>query len=121
MLCSVCKKTMAVIFINKLDKDGKSTGETTGLCLNCAKKQGIDPVSSIMKEMSNMSEEDLENISSQFDTLFGDISELDDLENNEDSNDDKASVSSILSNMMNFGKNKKEENNDAKKDSKKKK
>lgn len=119
MLCSVCKKTMAVIFINKLDKDGKSTGETTGLCLNCAKKQGIDPVSSIMKEMSNMSEEDLENISSQFDTLFGDISELDDLENNEDSNDDKASVSSILSNMMNFGKNKKEENNDTKKDSKK--
>ena len=39
MLCSVCKKNLAVVFINKLDKDGKPTGETTGLCVGCAKKQ----------------------------------------------------------------------------------
>ena len=51
MLCSVCKKNLAVVFINKLDKDGKSTGETTGLCIECAKKQGIDPLANIMKEM----------------------------------------------------------------------
>ena len=71
ILCSVCKKNMAVIFINKLDKDGKSTGETTGLCVECAKKQGIDPLANIMKEMSNLSEEDIEAMSSQFDTMLG--------------------------------------------------
>ena len=66
MLCSVCKKNMAVIFINKLDKDGKSTGESTGLCVDCAKKQGIDPISNLMKQMSNMSEEDIEDIKQSF-------------------------------------------------------
>ncbi len=70
MLCSVCKKNMAVIFINKLDKDGKSTNETTGLCVECAKKQGIDPLSNIMKEMTNMSDEDMENMSNQFEEML---------------------------------------------------
>ena len=55
ILCSVCKKNMAVIFLNKFDKEGKPTGETTGLCVECAKKQGIDPLSNIMKEMENIS------------------------------------------------------------------
>ena len=73
MLCSVCKKNLAVVFINKLDKDGKSTGETTGLCIECAKKQGIDPLANIMKEMSNMNEEDFENMSNQFDSMMGAI------------------------------------------------
>ncbi len=70
MLCSVCKKNMAVVFINKLDKDGKSTNETTGLCIDCAKKQGIDPLSNIMKEMTNMSDEDMENMSTQFEDML---------------------------------------------------
>ena len=61
---------MAVIFINKLDKDGKSTGESTGLCVDCAKKQGIDPISNLMKQMSNMSEEDMENMTAQFDSML---------------------------------------------------
>ena len=74
MLCSVCKKNMAVIFINKLDKDGKSTGESTGLCVDCAKKQGIDPISNLMKQMSNMSEEDMENMTAQFDSMLNDFS-----------------------------------------------
>ena len=46
---------MAVVFINSLDKEGKSTGKVKGLCLECAKKQGIDPLSNIVKEISNMS------------------------------------------------------------------
>ena len=77
MLCSVCKKNMAVIFINKLDKDGKQTNETTGLCLECAKKQGIDPLANIMKEMTNMSDEDMENMSAQFDSMLNNFSDID--------------------------------------------
>ena len=86
MLCSVCKKNMAVIFINKLDKEGKQTDETTGLCIECAKKQGIDPLNSIMKEMANMSEEDIENMSTQFDSMINGFSNFDmDNFENEDS------------------------------------
>ena len=70
MLCSVCKKNVAVIFINKLDKDGKSTEGPTGLCIDCAKKQGIDPMANLMKQMSDMSEEDVENMSKQFDSML---------------------------------------------------
>lgn len=121
MLCSVCKKNMAVVFINKLDKDGKATNETTGLCIECAKKQGIDPISNIMKEMSNMSEEDLEAMSSQFDDMFGGMAELDDF----DSDDEKGGMPNFFSNLMPFGKTKKEkdkkdENDDGKTTSKKK-
>ena len=90
MLCSVCKKNMAVIFINKLDKEGKQTNETTGLCIECAKKQGIDPLSSIMKEMANMSEEDIENMSTQFDSMLNGFSSFD-MENIDDENDESKS------------------------------
>src|SRR5574344_1031266 len=70
MLCSVCKKNMAVVFINNLDKDGKTNGKVTGLCLECAKKQGIDPLSNIMNEISNMSEEQMEEMSNQFSKML---------------------------------------------------
>ena len=109
MLCSVCKKNMAVIFINKLDKDGKSTGESTGLCVDCAKKQGIDPISNLMKQMSNMSEEDMENMTAQFDSMLNDFSmsedSLDD-DNEEPSNSKGFGFPNLFSNFMPF-KNKK--------------
>ena len=71
VLCSVCKKNMAVIFVNKLDKEGKQTDETTGLCVECAKKQGIDPLANIMKEMEKISPEEMENMSQQFEEMLG--------------------------------------------------
>ena len=43
MLCSVCKKNTAVIFINKQGQDGKT--ELEGLCYDCAKKRGIKRMS----------------------------------------------------------------------------
>lgn len=39
MLCSVCKKNAAVIFINK----SNDASQMEGLCYECAKKQGINP------------------------------------------------------------------------------
>ena len=114
MLCSVCKKNMAVVFINKLDKDGKPTNETTGLCIHCAKKQGIDPLANIMKEMSNMSEEELESMSSQFDGMF-DFDNID-----SDDEPQKGGMPNFFSNFMQFGKNKEEKEETEKGDSKKK-
>ncbi len=77
MLCSVCKKNMAVIFINKLDKDGKPESAPTGLCIKCAKEQGIDPLSNIMNQMGNMSDDELNNMSEQFESMLGDTGALD--------------------------------------------
>ena len=62
MLCSDCKKKQAVIYINKVEKsqDGlNSTKEVVGLCMECAKKRGIDPFSNITDAINNMSQEEL--------------------------------------------------------------
>lgn len=71
MLCSVCKKNMAVIFVNKLDKDGKNPTLSEGLCLDCAKKRGIDPIKSVVDSVDNLSPEQMENLTKQFEGLLG--------------------------------------------------
>ena len=72
MLCSDCKKNNAVVFVNKKDNDGKNTLE--GYCYDCAKKRGINPIDSLMKQ-ANISEDDLNNMSQQFESMFKDMSE----------------------------------------------
>lgn len=122
MLCSVCKKNMAVVFINNLDKDGKTNGKVTGLCLECAKKQGIDPLSNIVNEISNMSEEDMEAMSNQFNDMFNNEisnSKNDDTDNSDDEKIDLPPSKNLfnLSSMFNlspFGK-KENDNKDTEK------
>ena len=134
MLCSVCKKNMAVVFINSLDKEGKSTGKVKGLCLECAKKQGIDPLSNIVKEISNMSEEEMEEMSNQFSDMFNNMGSMDGLsmdddlsyENNNLDEKNKKNNFFNLSSMFNispFGSKDKDntEENEKSKDKKKKK
>lgn len=119
ILCSVCKKNMAVIFLNKFDKEGKPTGETTGLCVECAKKQGIDPLSNIMKEMENISPEDMENMSKQLDGMLGGLglNNIDDSDEDVDDNP-KPKIGFGFSNL--FG-NKKDTDDDQKEDKKERK
>ena len=71
MLCSVCNKNAAVIFINKVE-NGKTT--TEGLCYDCAKAKGINPLEALAKQ-TNLSSEDLENMTKQFESIFNDLSE----------------------------------------------
>ena len=71
MLCSICNKNTAVIFLNKIE-NGKSSVE--GLCYNCAKEKGINPLEVLAKQ-SNLSEEELNDMSSQLENIFNDISE----------------------------------------------
>jgi len=72
MLCSKCKKNTAVVFINKPNESGEIKME--GLCYQCAKELGINPIEAISKQ-ANLSESDLEDMSKQFETMFQDISE----------------------------------------------
>lgn len=61
MLCSRCKKRMAVVFVSRMD--GTET-KNEGLCLKCAKELGIKPVNDMMDQLG-VTDEDLENMSSQ--------------------------------------------------------
>ena len=77
MLCTKCKKNIAVVYITKLDQFGNQLNE--GYCLSCAKemnigpgnemfsKMGIDPeeMDSLNKDMNNMLKE--MNIDEEFD------------------------------------------------------
>ena len=93
MLCSVCNKNTAVIFINKVE-DGKTT--TEGLCYNCAKEKGINPMDVIAKN-ANLSEEDINNMSSQLETLFKDFTEnMDSIDPNELENLEGSPLGGIL-------------------------
>ncbi len=130
MLCSECNKNNAVVFINKQDENGNTSME--GLCYDCAKKRGINPLDNLMKQ-ANLSESDLNNMTKQFESMFKDMSNHMDFEdlpedltsvlesvNSEDENADDdmkegqmqfgaIPLGSIFSNM--FGMNSNEENN----------
>ena len=72
MLCSNCHKNVAVIFTKKVDGDNKSSVE--GLCYKCAKEKGINPLE-ILTKQANLSEEELNDMSSQFENIFQDLSD----------------------------------------------
>ena len=70
MLCSNCNKNTAVVFIKKTE-NGKTS--TEGLCYNCAKTRGINPLDVIVKN-ANLSQDELEDMSNQFEEIFQDFS-----------------------------------------------
>jgi ATP-dependent Clp protease ATP-binding subunit ClpA len=69
MICSACKKNVAVIFINKI-VGGKM--DSVGLCIPCAKKQGFAPMEQIMKQ-TELFPEDFDNINEQLSEILGDF------------------------------------------------
>ena len=110
MICSVCNKNTAVVFLNKFE-NGKKTVE--GLCYNCAKEKGINPLEVLAKN-ANISNDELEDMSNQFENILKDFSEnmnlealginTDDLENlieNEDGSPDKNFFGIFKTNLSN--------------------
>lgn len=75
MLCSICKKNPAIIFVNNKDDNGED--KLDGFCYNCAKEKGINPLE-VLANQSNILDGDkvnLEDMSSQFEDIFKDITE----------------------------------------------
>lgn len=68
MLCSVCKKEQAIIFVNNPSKEDPK--HVTGYCFNCAKEKGVNPLNSVLKD-NNI---DLNNVAEQFESIFNNIS-----------------------------------------------
>ena len=76
MICSKCGKRPAVVFVS-VNKDDPSP---KGYCLTCAKELGIKPVEDLINKMG-LSEEDLEAMEDQMNSLMenmgeGDMSEM---------------------------------------------
>ncbi len=69
ILCTSCHKNIAVVFVTKII-NGKQIQE--GLCLSCAKKQGIQPINQII-EQTGMTDEDIENLNSQMSSFLENI------------------------------------------------
>ncbi len=61
MLCTKCKKRVAVVFMTRIEGD-KTINE--GLCLKCAKELGIPQVSNMLDSMG-VSEDEIEEMSNQ--------------------------------------------------------
>ena len=95
MLCSICKKNTAVIFVNQQNSSGET--ETIGYCYECAKKKGVNPLNTFSNNNSNLSNEDINNMTNQLNEMFKDLSSNlslqglnpDDLDDNSDTLDYK--------------------------------
>lgn len=72
MLCSICKKNTAVIFVNQQNSSGEA--ETIGYCYECAKKKGVNPLNTFSNNNSNLSNEDINNMTNQLNEMFKDLS-----------------------------------------------
>ena len=85
-------------FINKIEDDKNSV---EGLCYSCAKEKGINPLEVLAKQ-SNLSEEELNDMSSQLENIFSDITEnISDMDS-----DDMQALGPMLGSI--FGLNKKD-------------
>ena len=112
MLCSVCHKNMAVIFTKKVDGD-KSSIE--GFCYNCAKEKGINPLEVLAKQ-ANLSEEEVTDMSKQFENIFDDLAQnidVGELNTENINNEGGIPLGSIFSNMFGSKSNNSNEKEDS--------
>ena len=73
-MCSKCKKNVAVVFITKME-NGVTLNE--GYCLKCARSLGIPQIDQAVRQMG-ISEEDLDALSDEMGSMFGQREESED-------------------------------------------
>ena len=95
-LCTKCKKNIAVVFITKLE-NGVSMNE--GYCLKCARSLGIPQIDQAVKQMG-FSEEDLDTLSDEMSSMFGQIDQGD---HDDDDMDSQTATFPLLNQL--FGSN----------------
>ncbi len=96
MLCSICKKEEAVIFINNPTKDNPKN--VIGYCLNCAQKKGINPLKSALGN----NDIDLRNVAEQVESMFNNLTnnmDLSDIDFNE-ANENMVPIGAIFGNIF---------------------
>ena len=95
-LCTKCKKNIAVVFITKIE-NGVTMNE--GYCLKCARSLGVPQIEQAVKQMG-FSDEDLDNLSDEMSSMFG---QIDQGEADEDDMDSQTATFPLLNQL--FGSN----------------
>lgn len=95
MICSRCKKRIAVVFITRVE-NGKTIND--GLCIQCARELGIKPVNDLVEKMG-VTDEDLENMGTELENLMGQGND----ENGDGFEPGGATTFPFLENMFNQG------------------
>lgn len=72
VMCSRCKKRMAVVFITRID-EGESKQE--GICIKCAKELGIKPVNDMIEKMG-LSEDDIDRMSEDMENFMDSAADM---------------------------------------------
>ena len=72
-MCIKCKKNIAVLFISKME-NGVTMNE--GYCLKCARSLGIPQIDEAVRQMG-ISEDDLDMLSDEMSSMFGQLDETD--------------------------------------------
>ena len=92
-MCAKCKKNIAVVFITKIE-NGVTLNE--GYCLKCARSLGIPQIDQAVKQMG-ISEEDLDMLSDEMSSMFG---QKDDSEDHDDDEIDSQTATFPLLNQL---------------------
>ena len=95
-MCIKCKKNIAVVFISKIE-NGVTLNE--GYCLKCARSLGIPQIDQAVRQMG-ISEEDLDLISDEMGSIFG---QRDDEDREDDEIDSQTATFPLLNQL--FGNN----------------
>ena len=92
-MCIKCKKNVAVVFISKIE-NGNTLNE--GYCLKCARGLGLPQIDQVVKQMG-ISEEDLDMLSDEMSSMFG---QRDDENGDEDENESRTATFPLLNQLF---------------------
>ena len=95
-LCTKCKKNIAVVFITKIE-NGVTMNE--GYCLKCARSLGIPQIDQAVKQMG-FSEEDLDNLTDEMSSMFGQIDQGD---HDDDDMDSQTATFPMINQLFGMG------------------
>ena len=95
-MCVRCKKNVAVVFITKIE-NGNTLNE--GFCLRCARQLGVPQIDQVVKQMG-ISEDELEELSEEMSSMFGQNENAD---ADEDETESRTATFPLLNQM--FGSN----------------
>lgn len=94
-MCVKCKKNVAVVFITRVE-NGNTLNE--GYCLKCARSLGIPQIDQVVKQMG-ISEDDLDAISDEMSSMFG----QNDNESGEDNPESRTATFPLLNQLLGNG------------------
>jgi len=92
-LCTRCKKNIAVVFVTRVE-NGVTMNE--GFCIKCARSLGIPQIEEAVKQMG-FSDEDLDTLSDEMTSMFG---QIDPADGDEDDMDSRTATFPMINQMF---------------------